>query len=75
MSVTADIGGRGFATLLVNAVLDDSIRDSVDIVPVCPLFAQQLNRHGAEFVAAGGRFRSPERADVMMVGRALRQLR
>ena len=66
-------GGRGLAGVLMQVALEDSIREGRGIVPVCPLFARHLSRHGTEFVATGGRFRSPERADVFAVGRAVRE--
>ncbi|RPF21333.1 GNAT family N-acetyltransferase [Myceligenerans xiligouense] len=70
--VDPEFGGRGLAGLLVRAALEDSIRDGLDVVPVCPLFARHLDRHGDEFVADGGRFRSPTRADIVLVGRITR---
>lgn len=73
--VHAEFGGRGLARLLVSAALEDSIRDGITIVPVCPLFARHLSQRGDEFIAAGGRFRSPVRADTVAVGRALRESR
>ncbi|GGM63499.1 hypothetical protein GCM10011608_55970 [Micromonospora sonchi] len=68
--VDRKFGGRGLAGLLVREVLTDSIRTSVTIVPVCPLFAGHLRRHGDEFVADGGKFRPPTPADIALVRRA-----
>jgi hypothetical protein len=65
-------GGRGLAGLLVREVLADSIRRGVTIVPVCPLFAGHLKKHGDEFVADGGTFRQPTQADVVLVAGATR---
>lgn len=73
--VQAEFGGRGLARLLVSVALEDSIRDEITIVPVCPLFARHLSQRGDEFVAAGGRFRAPARADTAEVDRALREPR
>ncbi|QSB16653.1 N-acetyltransferase [Natronosporangium hydrolyticum] len=63
-------GGRGLAGLLVREVLKDSIRRSVTVVPVCPLFARHLAKHGDEFVADGGKFRQPTPGDLALVKRA-----
>ncbi|GAB3804505.1 GNAT family N-acetyltransferase [Micromonospora zhanjiangensis] len=68
--VDRKFGGRGLAGLLVREVLADSIRTSVTIVPLCPLFAGHLKRHGDEFVADGGKFRPPTPADIALVRRA-----
>lgn len=73
--VHGEFGGRGLARLLVRAALDDSISDGITIVPVCPLFARHLNQRGDEFIADGGRFRTPVRADTVDVSRALRERR
>lgn len=67
--VDPEFGGRGLARRLIRAALDDSIRDGIAIVPVCPLFARHLDRQGDEFLAAGGRFRAPVRADSVVIGR------
>ena len=68
--VDREFGGRGLAGLLVREVLADSIRTSVTVVPVCPLFAGHLKKHGDEFVADGGKFRPPTPADIALVRRA-----
>ncbi|WP_265523186.1 GNAT family N-acetyltransferase [Oerskovia flava] len=70
--VDAEFGGRGLAGVLVSAALDDSIRNGLTVVPVCPLFARHLTRHGDEFVARGGVFRKPTSADITVVTRAVR---
>lgn len=62
--------GRGLAGLLVREVLADSIRTNVTVVPVCPLFAGHLRKHGGEFVTDGGKFRLPTPADIALVRRA-----
>lgn len=64
------VRGRGLASLLVREALADSIRTGVTVVPVCPLFADHLKRHGDEFVTDGGTFRQPTRADIALVTRA-----
>lgn len=70
--VDQDFAGRGLATILLEEALADSIRRGITIVPVCPLFGRHLTRHGDEFVAAGGAFRSPTRADLSAVTLAVR---
>lgn len=62
--------GRGLGGLLVRAALADSMRTGVTVVPVCPLFAGHLKKHGDEFVADGGAFRKPTRADIALVTHA-----
>lgn len=71
--VNPEFGGRGLAGLILREALEDSIRDGVEVVPVCPLFARHLARHGSEFVATGGRFRAAVRDDSMLVGRVIRK--
>lgn len=68
--VDQKFGGRGLAGLLVHEVLADSIRRSLTVVPVCPLFARHLKRRGDEFVADGGTSRQPTPADSALVTRA-----
>jgi uncharacterized protein len=63
---------RGIAGILVREVLADSIRRDVTVVPVCPLIARHLRKHGAAFVADGGRFRRPTPADIALVTRVAR---
>ncbi|GAB2598168.1 GNAT family N-acetyltransferase [Pseudactinotalea suaedae] len=70
--VQSAFGGRGLAKLLVEEALADSIRLGQVVVPLCPLFARHLERHGAEFVAAGGVFRTSTREDIVLVGRLTR---
>ncbi|MFI2336569.1 GNAT family N-acetyltransferase [Nocardia rhamnosiphila] len=67
-----EFGGRGLAGLLVRAALADSIRKNLIVVPVCPLFARHLRRHGDEFAAKGGVFRRSAAADIALVTRATR---
>ncbi|MGW5383265.1 GNAT family N-acetyltransferase [Nocardia sp. NPDC003963] len=70
--VDQEFGGRGLAGVLVREALADSVRKKLTVVPVCPLFARHLSTHGDEFVAAGGVFRRPTRADIALVTRASR---
>jgi predicted GNAT family acetyltransferase len=67
--VDPEFGGRGLAGLLVRETLADSIRNGLTVVPVCPLFARHLRKHGEEFVAAGGAYRTPTPADIDLVKR------
>ena len=69
--VGPEFSGRGLAGLLVREALADTIRHGLIAVPVCPLFAEHLRQHGDEFLAAGGRFRQPTRADFAIVKRAV----
>lgn len=71
--VGEEFRGRGLAGLLVREALADSIRKNLTIVPLCPLFAAHLKRHGSEFLADGGRFRRPTKADVALVTRVTRR--
>lgn len=70
--VGAEVRGRGLAGLLLREALTDSIRKNLTIVPVCPLFAAHLKKHGSEFLADGGRFRRPTSADIALVTRVTR---
>ncbi|MFW2514363.1 GNAT family N-acetyltransferase [Demequina sp. SO4-13] len=65
-------GGRGLARLLVREALAGSVRAGVTVVPVCPLFGNHLKKHGVEFLAGGGRFRRPTRADIALVAQVTR---
>lgn len=67
--------GRGLAGVLVREVLADSIRSDLTVVPVCPLVSRHLEQHGDEFVAEGGRFRTPTKADFASARRAMRDRR
>ena len=69
--VDPEYGGRGFGMLLLREALADSIRQGVTVVPVCPLFARHLTKHGGEYVAEGGAYRTPRLADIDLVKRAL----
>ncbi|MGE2736966.1 GNAT family N-acetyltransferase [Mycolicibacterium vaccae] len=71
--VDEQFSGRGLAGRLLRAALADSIDKSFTVVPVCPLFARHLQKHGDEFLADGGRFRRPTRADVALVTRTVRE--
>ena len=68
--VDQEFSGRGLAGLLVREALADSVRRNLTVVPVCPLFAGHLARHGDEYVANGGAFRRPTRADLAWAARA-----
>ncbi|MFF2082780.1 GNAT family N-acetyltransferase [Nocardia sp. NPDC058176] len=70
--VDQEYGGRGLAGLLVREALADSTRKKLTVVPVCPLFAAHLRKHGDEFVANGGVFRPPTSADIALVTRIAR---
>lgn len=70
--INEEFGGRGLADLLVREALEDSRRKHLTVVPVCPLFARHLKKHGDEFVANGGVFRRPTPADIALVKRAVR---
>lgn len=67
--VDEQFGGRGLAGLLVREALADSIRGNLVVVPVCPLFASHLKKHGDEFLAGGGAFRKPNPDDIALVKR------
>jgi len=69
--VDPEYGGRGFGVLLLREALADSIRQGVTVVPVCPLFARHLTKHGGEYVAEGGAYRTPRLADIDLVKRAI----
>lgn len=63
---------RGLAGLLIREVLADSVRSGLTVVPVCPLIARHLDKNGEDFRAAGGMFRTPTKADIALVRRAVR---
>ncbi|MAT06231.1 MAG: N-acetyltransferase [Acidimicrobiaceae bacterium] len=71
--VDPEHAGRGLAGHLVREVLADSIRSGLTVVPVCPLFARHLAKHGDEFVAEGGTYRKPTKADIAFAMRAARR--
>ncbi|MFI8524586.1 GNAT family N-acetyltransferase [Promicromonospora sukumoe] len=73
--VDEEYGGRGLAGILVREALADSIRKNIVVVPVCPLFAAHLEKHGDEYVAAGGVFRQPARDDIAQVTQAVKEQR
>lgn len=70
--VDPEFSGRGLATQLIRAALGDAIEENIVVVPVCPLFAAYLRKHGAAYLAEGGRFRVPRRADLALVSQAVR---
>ncbi|TCC06246.1 GNAT family N-acetyltransferase [Kribbella soli] len=69
--IDQEFGGQGLAGLLVREALADSIRKNLTVVPVCPLFARHLRKHGEEFVADGGVFHRPTPADIALVKRSV----
>ena len=73
--VDEEYGGRGLAGILVREALADSIRKSIVVVPVCPLFAAHLAKHGDEYVAAGGAIRQPTKDDIAQVTEAVKEQR
>ncbi|MGW2091648.1 GNAT family N-acetyltransferase [Promicromonospora sukumoe] len=73
--VDEEFGGRGLAGILVREALADSIRKNIVVVPVCPLFAAHLEKHGDEFVADGGVFRQPAKDDIAQVTQAVKEQR
>ncbi|GAA3866276.1 GNAT family N-acetyltransferase [Streptomyces sedi] len=70
--VDGEFGGRGLARLLVREALEDSRRRKLTVVPVCPVFARHLRRHGDEYVASGGVFRRATRDDLALIARTTR---
>lgn len=73
--VDEEYGGRGLGGILVREALADSIRKNIAVVPVCPLFAAHLEKHGDEYVADGGVFRQPAKADIAQVTQAVKEQR
>lgn len=69
--VDPEFSGRGLAGQLVRSALEDAITENVMVVPVCPLFAAHLRKHGDAYVADGGHYRAPRPADLALVGRAV----
>jgi hypothetical protein len=67
--VDEEFSGQGLGRLLVHEALADTIRKDLTVVPVCPLLEAQIKAHDAEFLADGGRFRQPTRADLALVTR------
>ncbi|QEE61007.1 N-acetyltransferase [Salinibacterium sp. dk2585] len=70
--VDPEFGGRGLAGLLVREALADSVRKGLTVIPVCPLFARHLRKHGEQFVAAGGAYRTPMPSDIDLIKRLAR---
>ncbi|WP_328500984.1 N-acetyltransferase [Streptomyces sp. NBC_00457] len=68
--VCQDFGERALVALLVSTALTDSIRESVAVVPLCPMFARHLRVNGDEFIANGGVFRQPTPDDIGVITRA-----
>ena len=64
-------GGRGLGTILVREALAATREGGEDggrnIVPICPMVAGYLEKHGEEFAAAGGRVRAPRDEDTAAV--------
>ncbi|KJQ52681.1 GNAT family N-acetyltransferase [Microbacterium sp. SA39] len=70
--VDPEFSGRGLATQLIRTALGDAIEENIVVVPVCPLFAAYLRTHGEAYLAEGGKFRVPRRADLALVSQAVR---
>lgn len=70
--IDPEFSGRGLATQLIRTALGDAVEEKIVVVPVCPLFAAYLRKHGEAFLAEGGRFRVPRRADLALVSQAVR---
>lgn len=69
--VDPEFGGRGLAGILVRTALADAIDEGVTVVPICRLFMAHLRKHGDEYLAEGGRFRTPRPTDVALVTESL----
>lgn len=70
--VDREFAGQGLAGMLLREALADSIRKSITVVPVCPLFANHLKEHGDAYVADGGSIRWPTDADINLVRHTIR---
>ena len=73
--VDEQFGGRGLAGILLREALADSIESKLTVVPVCPLFAAHLQKHGDAFTAEGGAFRDATDDDMAVVRAAVRAAR
>lgn len=73
--VDEQFGGRGLAGILLREALADSIASKLTVVPVCPLFAKHLQKHGDAFIAEGGAFRGATEDDIAVVRAAVRAAR
>lgn len=73
--VDEQFGGRGLAGILLREALADSIESKLMVVPLCPLFAAHLQKHGDAFIADGGAFREPNEDDIAAVRAAVRATR
>lgn len=67
-------GGRGLGTILVREALEATREAGGDgdngvhtVVPICPMVAGYLEKHGEEFAAEGGRVRAPRDEDTAAV--------
>ncbi|MGJ9371850.1 GNAT family N-acetyltransferase [Nesterenkonia sp. CF4.4] len=67
--VDEQFAGRGLAGILLREALADSIRNGLTVVPVCPLFARHLKKHGEEFIGDGGAWRAATREHIATVSR------
>lgn len=68
--VDDEFGGRGLGTALVNASLQESLRDDITVVPVCPMFKSFLEKNGDTYAAEGGKTRTATQADIDAVRNA-----
>ncbi|HUH53716.1 MAG TPA: GNAT family N-acetyltransferase [Microbacteriaceae bacterium] len=73
VEVNEEFGGRGLASLLVNASLEEAIRDSITVVPLCPVYVGYLDKNGQDFVATGGSFRAANREEKVMISKLVRK--
>lgn len=69
--VDPEFGGRGLAGILVRTALADAVDDGLTVVPICRLFMAHLRKHGDDYLAEGGRFRTPRPTDVALVNDSL----
>lgn len=74
VEVNEEFGGRGLARLLVNASLEEAIRNSITVVPLCPVYVGYLDKNGQDFVANGGTFRAASREEKVMINKLVRKI-
>ncbi|MFB8139283.1 hypothetical protein [Streptomyces parvus] len=70
--ICADFDGYGLEELLAGEILRSSIDGRYTVVPLCPLLAHHLLRHGEEFTSEGGVFREPRPDDIRLITHAAR---
>ncbi|AIT61643.1 GNAT family N-acetyltransferase [Corynebacterium doosanense] len=56
-----EFGGRGLASQLIDAALDATAADGLDVVAVCPFVRGRLEKHPEVF---GGSWRRPSTSDL-----------